>query len=168
MAIVHLPGTMVSFKCTDALDDKGYVLKLNDDGTVSLCGSYEVPFGVAFKDTKNPITETPEANRNVPVIVSGVAYVQYEIGPGEDIVPGCLVGMKAAHSPGRVTRFVDGDTVTAWADAYDATNAETITDEIITVIREYKYVVGVALEKVDAPAEGTKTGMVKVLLLKVM
>ena len=102
----------------------------------------------------------------MPVVLHGVAYVQYEIGVGEDIKPGDWVGMKGAHSAGRVTKFVEGDTETAWADAYDAANAEQITDEIIGVIREYDLVVGVALEAVDAPAEGTKTGLLKVLLVR--
>lgn len=140
MALAHKPGTMLSFKCTDALDEKGYVLALADDGTVHKCAVGARYFGVAFKDTKNPITDSAEDNRNVPVIVDGVAYVQYEIGAGEDIKPGDYVTMENAHSAGKVTVFTDGG--------------------------NESLIVGIALEAVDAPAAGTKTGLLKVLLVR--
>jgi len=168
MAIVHLPTAMVSYKCTDALDDKGYVLQINSDGTVSKCAAGTRPFGVAYKDTKNPITDVAEANRYVPVILHGVALVRYNLASTDpSIAIGDWVGMKGANAAGEVKKFVEGDTTTAWPATYAASTAETITDEIITVIREYDLVVGIALEAVSAPATGTKQGRMKVLIVRV-
>ena len=45
-AIVYDPVAYPVFKCTDALDAGGYVLKLNSDGTVSKASASDEAFGI--------------------------------------------------------------------------------------------------------------------------
>jgi len=138
MSLVHLPGKFISFECEDALDDHGYVLYLKSNGKVAKCAAGAVPIGVNFKDTKNPITGTAEEDRNVPVQLDGVADVMYYLAAGDDDISiGDLV-MAHQSQAGYITKY--------------------------TTDQDSKLIVGIALESATAPAEGTKTGHIKVLL----
>jgi len=140
-------------KCTDGLDTHGYVLMWDTanpgqvkkhDGTVS----YVV--GVNLMSTKDPITEKVLTGQVVAIIRHGVVMLKLS-----DTNAAIEIGDKLkAVSGGVVDKYTEGDTTTAWPATYDAATAETITDEIIAVIREEKSVVGFALESKAAAAGG--------------
>ena len=73
MVVKRRPGELVYAITSDALDDHGYVLKLNSDGSVSKATSDDVPFGIAYTSTKDPIDGTAKANVEV-AIVPPVSY----------------------------------------------------------------------------------------------
>jgi len=147
-ARVYTTDEMQSFECTDALDDEGYVLALGSNGKVSKCAAGAQPFGVAFKDTKDPITETPEANKQVAVICSGVVKVQYATDANA-IAIGDRVATKGVATAGCVKKFIPRDIAATFAD----TDVEAAIDELKTIV-------GIALE--SAPANST--GKIKVAL----
>jgi len=159
MALKKKIGELFYAKCTDALDDFGYVLMWDaanpgqvkkHDGTVS----YIV--GINMMSTKDPITEEPKAGQVIAIIRHGIVMVKLS-----DTNAAIAIGDKVkAIAGGLVDKYVEGDTTTAWPATYDPAVAETITDEIIAVIREEKSVVGFALEEKAAGAGG----FIKVLL----
>jgi len=149
-ARVYTTDEMPSFECTDALDDEGYVLALGSNGKVSKCAAGAQPFGIALKDTKNPITETAEANKQVAVIFSGVVRVQYDTDANA-IAIGDRVATKGVATAGCVQKFVPRDIAATFAD----TDVEAAIDELKTIV-------GIALES----AAANTRGKIKVLLLR--
>jgi len=130
MAYARLPGELESRKCTDALDAKGYVLELASDGTVKKATTRV--YGIAYRDTVNPVTEQAEANKYVPIITEGFAYVQAELTA--DVAIGDYVGLGA--TAGKVDKL---DVDTSSLSAYEAWR---------------KKLVGIALEAKSAGYEG--------------
>jgi len=148
---------MESRECTDALDDEGYVLALASTGKVAKCAANGAVYGVGYKSTKNPVTGTAEANKQVAIIrAPKQAYVQYAIQNTDsaDLAIGELVSMQGAAASGCVKRHVS----TAWPGTYAAATAETIDDE-------HSRIVGISLEAVARPGAGTKTGKLLCQLL---
>jgi len=140
-----------------SVEKAGLCLKLASDGEAELCAAGDRCVGVAFKSTEDPLNPgTYLKGVEVALVREGVVYVQLPsthsaISPGDRI--------KTAAN-GYVDKFTDGDTTTAWPTTYSAATAETITDEIIGVIRESKQIVGLALESKAA----NTGGKLKVLL----
>lgn len=127
---------ILSFECTDALDDEGYVLTLGSNGKVSKCPAGGKVFGVALTSTKDPVTGVAQANKQVAVVQAPkYAYVQYQNGSGETISIGDLVSVKGANAAGKVKKHVS----TSWPATYSATVAEGISDENAMIV-------GIALE----------------------
>jgi len=153
MSLVYSPGTLVSFECDDALDDVGYVMYLKSTGHIGKCAAGAVPIGVNFKDTKNRITEVAESGRQVPVQMDGVAVVQYYLAAGDDDINAGDLVMAHQSQPGYVTKFTEDD--------LSATFSDTETE---AAIKKSMYIVGIALEGAAAPASGSTTGKIKVLL----
>jgi len=165
MSLVLKPDQMISLECTDALDEKGYVLAISG-GKFRKARPGDTPMAVAFRSTKNPITGTAEANKQVPALMYGVALVYAKIPAGGDsIAKGDIVCVNQASGyEGTVIKFVEKDTTTAWATTYDSANAETVTDEIIAASRYSRFIVGTALDDLAASAAEVKTGLIKVVL----
>jgi len=142
---------ILSFECTDALDDEGYVLMLASTGKVAKATAGAAAFGIALTSTKDKVTGTATANKQVAVLQTPkYAYVQYNNGSGETIAIGDLVSTKGANAAGTVKKHA----ATAWPATYLNTTAETIDDE-------HSMLVGVALE---AKAQST-SGKLLVKLL---
>ena len=164
MSLVRHVGSIWYAITDDALDDKGYVLSLLSTGHVHKAAAGEIPVGVAFKSTKDPISDTAASGVEVGIVSEGVAEVQYYLEAGDsNIAIGDLV-MAHQSQAGYITKYTEDDTTTAWPATYAAATAETITDEIIAASRKSKYIVGVALEAVTAPGSGSITGTIKVVL----
>ena len=143
MASVDETG-ILSFECTDALDDEGFVLTLASTGKVAKAVAGGAAFGVAFTSTKDKVTGTAVANKQVGVVQTPrYAYVQYNNGGGETIAIGDLVSTKGANASGTVKKHAS----TAWPGTYAAATAETIDDE-------HSMVVGIALEAKSASTSG--------------
>jgi len=135
---------VLSFETTDALDDEGYIMKLADTGKVAKCAAGDPVFGIAFKSTKNPVTGTAEANKQVAILQTPkYAYVQYNNGVGETIAINDLVSTKGANAAGTCKKHAS----TAWPGTYASATAETIDDE-------HSMVVGIALEAKAASTSG--------------
>ena len=149
-----------SYICDDAIEDYGYVLTLKTTGNVGLCAADGAAFGVAYMSTKEKKgMELGNAIAGEPVaVVQGprrYAYVRYNLASTDDAISITnLVSMKGANAPGCVKRHA----ATANPDTYLAATADVILDE-------YKTIVGIAMEAVAAPLSGSKTGVLKVLLL---
>jgi len=127
---------ILSFECTDALDDEGYVLSLANTGKVAKCVAGGAAFGIGFTSTKDKVTGTAIANKQVGVLQAPkYAYVQFNNGAGETIAIDDLVSTKGANAAGTVKKHA----ATAWPATYLNTTAETIDDE-------HSMLVGVALE----------------------
>jgi len=142
---------MESRECTDALDDEGYVLMLASTGKVAKCTAGSPAYGIAYKSTKNPVTGTAEANKQVAIVrAPKEAYVQYNNGGGETIAIGDLVSSKGANAAGTCKKHAS----TAWPGTWAAATAETISDEDAMIV-------GIALEAKTA----STSGKLKVLLL---
>jgi len=162
----HFTHEMVSLICVDALDKKGYVLSITADGKFKKCDPGETPVAIAFKSTKSLIDETPQANVPVAGIFFGIAQVYARIPAGGDTInPGDIVVVnQTAGYDGTVIKFVEKDTTTTWATSYDASNAETITDEIIAASRYSRFIVGTSLDKLEAKAAEEVKGLIRVVL----
>jgi len=138
-------SNVLSFQCSDALDDEGYVLGYPDASSIVAKALADgKAFGIAFKSTKNPVTGTAEANKQVAVLQAPkYAYVQYNNGAAETIAIGDLVSTKGANAAGTVKKHAS----TAWPDPYASATAETISDED-------SMIVGIALEAKAASTSG--------------
>ena len=139
-------SNVLSFQCSDALDDEGYVLGYPDSTTnkVAKAAAGAAAFGVAFKSTKNPVTGTAEADKAVGVVQAPrYAYVQYNNGSGETIAVGDLVSTKGANAAGTVKKHA----ATAWPGTWASATAETISDEDAMIV-------GIALEAKAASTSG--------------
>ena len=147
VALKRSVGSVMYYETEDALDDGGYVVMLKTNGKVAKCTADTQPFGINYMSTKHPITGTAQANVKVGIITEGVAEVQYNLADTDsDINIGDLVGTLGANAAGTVKKL-----------QLDTTDAGTLANSL-------KCIVGVALESVSAPASGTKTGKLKVLL----
>jgi len=96
MVVLRNPDEPLYAICSDALDKPGYVLKLGTDGKVAKATSNDVPFGIAYTSTKDPITEQAQSNVEVAVIPvrSGfVVKVLKETGAGKSLSPGDYVAV---------------------------------------------------------------------------
>jgi len=155
MSEMQTPAQKESRICGDALDDEGYVLMLNNDGTVSKCTAGSPAYGVGFADTKNKVNGTAEADKPVAIVKKGAkAKVQYAVASTDaDIAIGDYVSVKGVGAAGVVKKHVG----TAVPGSYAQATFQAIHDE-------KEMVVGVALEAVAAPAAGTKTGKLDVQL----
>jgi len=140
-----------------AVEKPGLCLKLASDGELELCGAGDRCIGIAAMTTEDPLNPgTYLKGVEIALVREGIVYLQLPathsaISPGDRL---------ATADDGYVTKFTDGDTSTAWPDTYAKETAESITDEIISVIREEKSIVGIALE---AKAENAG-GEIKALL----
>lgn len=135
---------ILSFECTDALDDEGYVLMLANTGKVAKATAGSPAFGIGFTSTKDKVTGTAIANKQVGVVQSPrYAYVQYNNGGGETIAINDLVSTKGANASGTVKKHVS----TAWPATWAAATAETISDEDAQIV-------GIAQEAKSASTSG--------------
>lgn len=127
---------VVPFTAHDAITDAGYVLKLNTDGEVALCGAGERPIGISFKSTYNETSGVAEDHVKVGVIT---------LRPGT-IVNVKLLATNAAIDEGDLLETAAGGTVDLKSGA--------------------GYVVGVALEARGLNAGGTAaTSFIKCMLM---
>jgi len=142
-----------------SVNKAGLCLKLAADGELELAGIGDRAIGVAAMTTEDPLDPgTYKKGVRIAVIRRGIVKLQL-ISTNAAISPGDR--LKTAGS-GLVDKFTDGDTTTAWPTTYAATTAETITDEIISVIREVKQIVGIALESVSANSGGTVKALLSI------
>jgi len=120
----------------DAITDAGYVLALNSDGEVTLCGAGAKPFGISFKSTYNEATGSAETHVKVGVIT---------LRPGT-IVNVKLLATNAAIDEGDLLETTAGGTVDLKSGA--------------------GYIVGMAMEPRESNAGGTaSTAFIKVMLM---
>lgn len=135
---------VLSFECTDALDDEGYVLSLANTGKVAKAVAGGAAFGIGLTSTKDKVTGVATANKQVAVLQAPkFAYVQYNNGGGETIAINDLVSTKGANASGTVKKHAS----TAWPGTYAAATSETIDDE-------HSMIVGIALEAKAATTSG--------------
>lgn len=92
---------VVPFTAHSAIEDAGYVLKLNTDGEVDLCGAGEMPMGISFKSTYNEATGVAQDHVKVGVIT---------LRPGT-IVNVKLLATNAAIDEGDLLETAAGGTV---------------------------------------------------------
>jgi hypothetical protein len=124
---------------------------LASTGKVAKATAGAAAFGIALTSTKDKVTGTATANKQVAVLQAPkYAYVQYNNGSGETIAIGDIVSTKGANASGTVKKHAS----TAWPSTWANTTAETISDED-------SMIVGVALE---AKAQST-SGKLLVKLL---
>lgn len=127
---------VIPFTAHEAIVDAGYVLTVNSDGEMALCGAGEQPMGISFKSTYNEASGSAEANVKVGVIM---------MRPGT-IVNVRLLATNAAIDEGNLLETTAGGTVDLKSGA--------------------GFVVGVALEARAQNAGGTAaTYFIRCLLL---
>ncbi|MHA1787125.1 MAG: hypothetical protein ACTSWU_02915 [Candidatus Thorarchaeota archaeon] len=153
------PLNLLYFDLKDgtSVSARGTVLTLESTGKVDTCGATEMPIGVAYMTTRDPLydpdltghTSIYETGVEVAVVREGKVVVPYHTNAGVAISIGDIVGVKGTPTAGKVCKFVP----TSYPASYNATTLATIMDE-------QKYVVGIALEAASASA----TGEIEVLL----
>lgn len=127
---------VVPFTNAEAITDAGYVLALNTDGKVALCGAGAKPIGISFKSTYNEASGSTETDVKVGVIT---------LRPGT-IVNVRLLATNAAIDENDLLETTAGGTVDLKSGA--------------------GYIVGVALEARGANAGGTAaTAYIKCMLM---
>ena len=129
---------LIYMKCTDALDAAGYVLELVSAGTVQKASSGAIPFGVAAKSTKDPISGTAQANQYVAILRRGVVNVK----------------LSSSNSAINIGNYVG----TAGNGLVDKVTIDT--SSVSNFYNSLKKIVGIALESKAANSGGT----IKVLL----
>ena len=123
------PGELIYATTTDALDAAGYVLKLNADGTVSKATSADVPFGIAYTSTVDPVTN--EAKTNVPVAIvpiksAHIVKVKKTTGTGTALSPGDYVAVGSTA----------GEVVKATIDTTDPGTLWSSIQKIVGIVVE--------------------------------
>jgi len=126
--------------CSDALDDYGYVLALQSNGSLHKATDTEQPFGIALTSTKDPISGTAQSDQKVAVVRRGVAYVKL-IDTNSAISPGDYIGVSSTAG------LVDKLTI-------DTTDVASLWDSL-------RKCIGIAMESKSENAGGK----IKVLLL---
>jgi len=136
MAQIKGAEEMESRECTDALSDEGFVLELANTGKVNKAAANAGVYGIAYASTKDPVTGTALANKQVTIVKAPkIAYVQYQNAGGETIAINDLVSTKGANAAGTVKKH-------AWTTWAAATGTER------------KMIVGIALEAKGASTSG--------------
>jgi len=127
---------VVAFTAHEAILDAGYVLALNTDGEVALCGAGAKPMGVSFKSTYNEASGSAEADVKVGVIM---------------LRPGVIVNVRLLATNAGID---EGDLL------------ETTAGGTVDLKSGAGYVVGMALEARAGNAGGTAaTAYIKCLLM---
>jgi len=127
MVVKRQPFEPLYAVCTDALDDAGYVLKLNSDGTVSKAASDDVPFGIAYTSTKDPITDEAKTNVEVAIIPVRTGFVvKVKKVTGAALSPGDYVAV--GGEAGKVTKWT--------ADTTDPSTLLTSLQKIVGKVVE--------------------------------
>lgn len=125
-----------AFIAHDAIVDAGYVLKLNTDGEMALCGAGEKPSGISFKSTYNEASGAAADHVKVGVIM---------------LRPGVVVNVKLLATNASIN---EGDLL------------ETTAGGTVDLKSGAGYVVGQALEARGMNAGATAaTAFIKCLLM---
>lgn len=127
---------VVAFTAHEAIVDAGYVLAVNSDGEMALCGAGAQPHGISFKSTYNEASGSAEADVKVGVIM---------LRPGT-IVNVKLLATNVAIDEGDLLETAAGGTVDKKSGA--------------------GYIVGVAIQARAENAGGTAaTSFIKCMLM---
>lgn len=127
---------VIPFTAHEAIPDAGYVLAVNADGEMALCGAGGQPAGISFKSTYNEASGSAEADVKVGVIM---------------LRPGTIVNVKLLATNAVID---EGDQL------------ETAAGGTVDLKSGAGFIVGIALEARGLNAGGTAaTAFIRCLLM---
>jgi len=136
-----------TMNAASAVNARGLVLTLESAGTLDICAASELPIGVAYKTSRDPLYDVDndahdvlyELGTEIAVVRDGKVIVPAHTNVGVAIAIGDIVGMYGTPTAGKVCKFVP----TSYPASYNATTMAQIMDQ-------QKGVVGIALEACTA------------------
>ena len=142
----------LDYKTLDTGEDiqkRGFVVKLNTDGTVEPADAGDTAYGVALMTTENPFYGMPGENQyltavEIAVLHSGIVYLQL---PAAHAAVAIGDKLRTAND-GYVLKYTGVCHSATFPAAWDAGDAEAVIDDICDYIEDSKEIVGIALEAV--------------------